>query len=185
MKEGLKMKQKSFSSATLLTGVAAFIVFLVAACAAYYMTAGVFVTAQIAAVYAVLGALGALALLFRRKLFALFFYVGCVLGWLSGHFVGGLEGDFAPTAGLICTFGLILLFAVLGSVLEWKAFRRRRRKEQARLERQQKEDAAREEQLIAQQAAKADSRQNFSSVPGQEAPAAQPPEDGQAAERSF
>ena len=89
MKEGLKMKQKSFSSATLLTGVAAFIVFLVAACAAYYTTAGVFVTAQIAAVYAVLGALGALALLFRRKLFALFFYVGCVLGWLSGNFVGG------------------------------------------------------------------------------------------------
>ena len=74
---------------------------------------------------------------------------------------------------------------MLGSVLEWKAFRRRRRKEQARLERQQKEDAAREEQLIAQQAAKADSRQNFSSVPGQEAPAAQPPEDGQAAERRF
>ena len=185
MKEGLKMKQNSFSSATLLTGVAAFIVFLVAACAAYYTTAGVFVTAQIAAVYAVLGALGALALLFRRKLFALFFYVGCVLGWLSGNFVGGLEGDFAPTAGLICTFGLILLFAVLGGVLEWKAFRRRRRKEQARLERQQKEDAAREEQLIAQQAAKAGAQQTSPSGPGQEAPAAQPPEDGQAAERSF
>lgn len=184
MKEVLKMKKKSFRSATLLTGVVAFLVFLVAACAAYYMTAGVFVTAQIAAVYAVLGALGALALLFRRKLFALFFYVGCVLGWLSGNFVSGLEGDFAPTAGLICTFGLILLFAVLGSVLEWKAFRRRRRKEQARLERQQKEDAAREEQLIAQQATKAGSRQSAPSVPGRETPAAQPPEDGQAAERS-
>ncbi len=26
-------------------------------------------------------------------LFALFFYVGCVLGWLSGNFVGGLGGD--------------------------------------------------------------------------------------------
>ena len=111
--------------------------------------------------------------------------MGCVLGWLSGNFVGGLEGDFAPTAGLICTFGLILLFAVLGGVLEWKAFRRRRRKEQARLERQQKEDAAREEQLIAQQAAKAGAQQTSPSVPGQEAPAAQPPEDGQAAERSF
>ena len=127
MKEGLKMKKKSFSSATLLTGVAAFIVFLVAACAAYYMTAGVFVTAQIAAVYAVLGALGALALLFRRKLFALFFYVGCVLGWLSGNFVGGLEGDFAPTAGLICTFGLILLFAACGAFFSYLIARSRQK----------------------------------------------------------
>ena len=155
MKEGLKMKKKSFSSATLLTGVAAFIVFLVAACAAYYMTAGVFVTAQIAAVYAVLGALGALALLFRRKLFALFFYVGCVLGWLSGNFVGGLEGDFAPTAGLICTFFLMAVFAFIGAWLEWKRFRHRRRKEKDRRERQQQEDEARERALLAQQQAKA------------------------------
>ncbi len=181
------MKKKPFSTTTLLVGVVAFVLFLVAACAAYYVTTGVFVSAQIAGIYAVLGALGALALLFRMKLFPFFFYVGCVLGWLSGRFVGGLDGDFAPTAGLICTFGLILLFSLLGTLLEWKAFQRRRRKERERLERQQKEDAAREQALLAQQAAKVETKQDLS-APAPAATAAptitqapdQPPEEAPA-----
>lgn len=164
------MKKKPVSTATLLVGVVAFLIFLVAACAAYYVTTGVFVSAQIAGIYAILGALGALALLFRMKLFPLFFYVGCVLGWLSGRFVGGLDGDFAPTAGLICTFGLILFFSLVGTLLEWKAFQRRRRKDRERLERQQKEDTAREQALLAQQTAKAEAKQDLSAPVAAAAP---------------
>ena len=65
--------------------------------------------------------------------------LGCGLGWGAGWFVSGLKGDFAPTAGTICTFFLIGLFALLGIIAQWQAMkkklaRRREEKERARAE---------------------------------------------------
>lgn len=154
-KKGRIHMKKYFSGPALLCALLAFLLFVVAACATYYWTAGVFVTARLALLYVVLGAAGALALLLRRVWFAFFFYIGCALGWAAGQFVGALEGDFAPTAGLICTFFLMAVFAFIGAWLEWKRFRHRRRKEKDRRERQQQEDEARERALLAQQQAKA------------------------------
>ena len=53
--------------------------------------------------------------------------------------MSGLKGDFAPTAGTICTFFLIGLFALLGIIAQWQAMkkklaRRREEKERARAE---------------------------------------------------
>lgn len=73
--------KKYFSGPALLCALLAFLLFVVAACATYYWTAGVFVTARLALLYVVLGAAGALALLLRRVWFAFFFYIGCALGW--------------------------------------------------------------------------------------------------------
>lgn len=150
--------KKYFSGPSLLCALLVFVLFVVAACAAHYWTAGVFVSAQVALVYVGLAAAGALALLFRRVWFALFFYAGCALGWASGRFVGSLEGEFAPTAGLICAFFLMAVFTVLGAALEWKSFQRRRKRERERLERQRREDQERERRLMEQQAAKAEAQ---------------------------
>lgn len=147
--------KKYFNGPSLLCALLVFVLFVVAACSAHYWTAGVFVSAQAALLYVALAAVGALALLIRRVWFALFFYAGCVLGWASGRFVGSLEGEFAPTAGLICTFFLMAVFAAIGIALEWKRFRYRRRKERARREQQQREDLERERRVMAGQAAKA------------------------------
>lgn len=147
--------KKYLNGPTLLCTLLAFAIFVVVACAAHYLVYGVFVTAQIALLYVALGALGALGLLFRRILFSLFFYVGCALGWVVGRSVGALEGGFAPTAGLICTFFLIAAFTAIGLYLEWKGFQRRRKKDSARREQQQKEDAERERKLLEAQQTKA------------------------------
>lgn len=146
--------KKRLNGPILLCALLAFAIFVVVACAAHYWSTGVFVTAQIALLYAALGAVGGLAILFRRVLLALFFYVGCGLGWLAGRAVAGLEGDFAPTAGLICTIFLIALFGLVGLYLEWRGFRRRRRKEKARREQQQLEEAERERKLLEEQQTK-------------------------------
>lgn len=147
--------KKYLNGPSLICALVAFTLFMVASCTAYYWTAGVFVTAQIAILYVVLGALGALALLLRRVWFSFFFYIGCLLGWASGRFVGGLEGEFAPTAGLICTFFLIAVCAAIGVALEWKRFQFRRRKDKAHREQQRQEDEERERRLLDKQAAKA------------------------------
>lgn len=152
--------KKYFSGPALLCALFAFLLFVVAACAAHYWTAGVFVTAQLALLYVILGAVGALALFLRRVWFALFFYIGCALGWAAGWFVGALEGDFAPTAGLICTYFLMAVFAIIGAWLECKHIRRRRQRERDRRERQRQEDEARERDLLLQQQAKAAAAQS-------------------------
>ncbi|NCB62930.1 MAG: hypothetical protein EOM52_04840 [Clostridia bacterium] len=157
------MKKKLFSGPVLLCGLLAFVLFMVAACAAYYFTAKVFVTAELAVLYAVLGLLGGLALVFRRRLFAAFFYIGCILGWLTGNFVASLEGAFAPTAGVICTFFLIAVFALIGGALEWSLWKRRRAKEIRRREKQRQEDESREKALLEAQKSKLESQEE--SVP--------------------
>lgn len=147
------MKKKLINGPLLLSGLIAFVLFMVAGCAAYYLTAKVFISAELAVLYALLGLLGALALVLRRRIFAVLFYVGCALGWLTGHFVSSLEGSFAPTAGVICTFFLIAAFAVIGGALEWNLWQRKRAKDKARREQQRLEDEAREQALMDEQAA--------------------------------
>lgn len=152
--------KKYLNGPSLVSALLAFILFVVASGAAHYWTTGVFMSAQVALVYVIFGTAGALALLLHRVWLALFFYAGCVLGWLTGHYIGSLNGDFAPTAGLISTFFLIGVFTLLGVGLEWKLFQRRRKKAKVRRERQQQEDAERERRLLEEQAAKAATVQN-------------------------
>jgi apolipoprotein N-acyltransferase len=142
--------RKVFSVSSLILGILFFVVFIVAACSAYYLTAGVFVTAELAALYAGLGFLGAFAVVFRGYIFSTLFYIGCALGWATGHYVSTLEGDFAPTAGVITTFFLIGCFALVGFILEMRRLRRRRRK---RMEQRQAEwlaDEQRKKALLAE-----------------------------------
>lgn len=146
--------KKYLNGPSLLSALLSFILFVAAAGAAHYWANGVFMSARVALVYVILGAVGALALLLRRIWLALFFYAGCVLGWLAGRYIGSLNGEFAPTAGLIATFFLIGVFTLLGLGLEWKFFQHHRKKVKARRERQQQEDAEREQQLLQEQAAK-------------------------------
>jgi len=147
---------KVFRLSSLIFGIVFFAVFMTAACVAYYMTAGVFVTANLAALYAVLGALGALAIMFRRYLFASFFYTGCALGWATGHYVSTLKGDFAPTAGVIATFFLIGAFSLVGLILEWGLFRRRSRKKAEQRQAEREAEERRQQALLADQQAKAE-----------------------------
>lgn len=146
---------KVFRLSSLIFGIIFFAVFMTAACVAYYLTAGVFVNANLAALYAVLGALGAFAIMFRRYLFAGFFYTGCALGWLTGHYVSTLKGEFAPTAGVIATFFLIGAFSLVGLILEWGLFKRRRRKKAEQREAERQAEERRQLALIAEQQAKA------------------------------
>jgi hypothetical protein len=119
---------KVFRVSSLIVGLVFFAVFMVAACAAYYLTAGVFVTSSMAALYAALGLLGALSMVLRAYIFASLFYIGCALGWATGHYVSTLQGDFAPTAGVIATFFLIGCFGLVGFLLEVGRLRRRLRR---------------------------------------------------------
>lgn len=164
--------KKYFNGPALLSALLALALFVAAAGAARYWDTGVFMGAQEALVYVILGAAGALALLLRRVLLAFLFYVGCGLGWLAGRYIGSLNGDFAPTAGLIATFFLIALFTLLGLSLEWSLFRRRRKKAKSRRERQQQEDEERERKLIQEQEAKA-----ASAASGGQGESVQPPMD--------
>jgi len=136
--ERCKAVRKLFSVSSLILGIIFFAVFMVAAVAVYYLTAGVFVTSRVAMLYTVLGLLGALAVVLRQYIFATLFYIGCALGWASGHYVSTLEGEFTATAGVITTFFLIGCFALVGLVLEVRRLRRRlrRKAEERRLERQ-------------------------------------------------
>ncbi|MCI2106395.1 MAG: hypothetical protein LKK00_06685 [Intestinimonas sp.] len=134
--------KKYLNGPSIFLGLICFAVFMVAACAFYYLTAGVFVSAEVAALYAALAALGGLAVIFCRFLFAIFFYIGCLLGWLSGRYIGSLEGAFAPTAGLICTFFLISVFSLIGVYLEYHRIRRSIRKSRARREQEEQKSSA-------------------------------------------
>lgn len=141
--------KKYLNGPSILVGLVCFAVFMVAASAFYYLTAGVFVSAELATLYAVLAALGALAVVFHRFLFSIFFYIGCLLGWLSGQYVGGLEGSFAPTAGIITAFFLIAVFALIGTYLEYRHIRRGIQRARARRERKQQEEREAREKAAA------------------------------------
>lgn len=147
---------KVFRLSSLIMGILFFAIFMALACIAYYMTAGVFVDANLAVLYAVLGALGALAMMFRRYLFAVLFYVGCALGWVTGHYVSTLKGEFAPTAGVIATFFIIGAFSLVGLISEFGLFRRRRRKKAERQEAERLAEERRQQALLAEQKARAE-----------------------------
>jgi hypothetical protein len=147
--------KKIASGKTLILGIFCFIVFLIAACGLYYAQNRIFPSGSLVAVYAALGALGALALVFRRYAFAVLFWGGTVLGYASGSYVGGLEGDFAPTAGLIVLVGCIVLFAVLGAVVEAKRIGRGRRKAKEQQEKELAAEDERQRRLMAEQEEKA------------------------------
>ena len=132
-------KRTRFGVANLVWALVSFGIFMAVGLTGHYMAVGEFVTAKLAGTYAILALVGAAAVLLRLWWFTLFFYLGCGLGWGAGWFVSGLKGDFAPTAGTICTFFLIGLFALLGIIAQWQAMkkklaRRREEKERARAE---------------------------------------------------
>lgn len=141
---GRTMKEKTekrtrFGVANLVWALVSFGIFMAVGLTGHYMAVGEFVTAELAGTYAILALVGAAAVLLRLWRFTLFFYLGCSLGWGAGWFVSGLKGDFAPTAGTICTFFLIGLFALLGIIAQWQAMkkklaRRREEKEKAKAE---------------------------------------------------
>lgn len=155
-------KKPLFTLRRFVTALVCFALFLVVGIGAYYMTAGEFVTADIAMIYVALALVGSLGAFFRLRWFAVLFYLGCALGWISGVYISALKGDFAPTAGTISTFFLIAVFTLLGVMFQWKAIKKKRarRKEQelqealrAEEERKQAElDAARAEREKAEAA---------------------------------
>jgi F0F1-type ATP synthase assembly protein I len=147
--------RKVFSVSSLIVGIFFFVIFMVAAAAAYYLTAGVFVSANLAILYAALGLCGALAVVFHRYIFAVLFYIGCALGWATGHYIGTLSGDFAPTAGVIATFFLIGCFALIGFTLEVRRVRRSLRKKAEQKEADRLAEEQRQKAVIAEQEAKA------------------------------
>ncbi len=146
--------RKIFSVSSLILGIIFFAIFIVAACAAYYLTAGVFVTSELAILYAALGLMGALAVVFRGYIFAVLFYIGCALGWATGHYISTLEGDFAPTAGVIATFFLIGCFGLVGLLLEIGRLRRRRRRKAEQRETERQAEQQRQNELMAEQEAR-------------------------------
>ncbi len=143
--------RKIFSTSTLILGIVFFVLFMVAACAAYYMTAGVFVTSQIAILYAALGLLGALGVVFRFYVFSILFYLGCALGWMSGQYIASLQGDFAPQAGIISTFFMIGAFSLIGLLFEIKRQRRHLRKKAEAREAERMAEEARKQQALQTQ----------------------------------
>lgn len=155
-------KKPLFTLRRFVTALVCFALFLVVGIGAYYMTAGEFVTADIAMIYVALALVGSLGAFFRLRWFAVLFYLGCALGWTGGVYISSLKGDFAPTAGTISTFFLIAVFTLLGVMFQWKASKKKRakRKEQelqealrAEEERKQAElDAARAEREKAEAA---------------------------------
>lgn len=160
--DNVENKKPLFTLRRFVTALACFALFLVVGIGAYYMTAGEFVTADIAFIYVALSLVGALGAFFRLRWFAVLFYLGCALGWTSGVYISSLNGDFAPTAGTIATFFLIGVFTLLGAMCQWKASKKKRakRREQelqaalkAEEERKQAElDAARAEREKAEAA---------------------------------
>ena len=142
-------KRPLFTAANLVSAIVSFAAFLAIGLTGYYLSAGEFVSAQLAVVYAALALAGALAVFLRLYRFTLLYYAGCALGWGAGWFIAGLKGDFAPTAGTICTFFIIAVFAVFGMLAQFKSRKKRRaRRKEAEAQ------AAREEALAQEEAAK-------------------------------
>lgn len=135
-------KKPLFTLRRFVTALVCFALFLVVGIGAYYMTAGEFVTADIAMIYVALALVGSLGAFFRLRWFAVLFYLGCALGWTSGVYISALKGDFAPTAGTISTFFLIAVFTLLGVMCQWKAIKKKR----ARRKKQELQEALRAEE---------------------------------------
>ena len=136
VKEEQKRERKlRISTLRLALAVTSFVVFMVAGVGAYYGAVGDFVTGDLASLYALLALAGSGAVLLGLWRFALPYYIGCGLGWLCGSYVAGLKGEFAPTAGGYTAAFCIILFALLGCLLQWRSLRkkwRKRREERAR-----------------------------------------------------
>jgi len=124
-------KRPLFTMSRVVTALVWFTAFLVVALGGYYMSAGEFVSARLAAIYAVLALVGALAVFFRLRRFAFFYYAGCALGWVVGWYISGLKGEFAPTFGTICTISFIAIFALLGIMSQWDGVKKQRAKRKA------------------------------------------------------
>ena len=140
-----------FSMSNLVIALIGFVVYLVGGISLYYMNVGHFVDAQLFGLYLILAAVGALALFFRWYWFAAFYFAGSVLAWFCGKFVGGLKGAFAPTAGFIAMVAIIVVFSVLGFMLQWKSFqkkwaRKREERESAKAAKAAEEARRREEE---------------------------------------
>ena len=150
-------KRPFFTVGNLVAAIVAFLVFLVVGLGGYYWSAGEFVSAQLAVVYVILALIGAVALLFKLRRFAVLYYIGCAAGWGVGWFVGGLKGEFAPTAGTICTFFFIAVFAVFGVIAEYKRFRKyfRKRAEEKAAKQTEEESAKALEAMETESAAPA------------------------------
>jgi len=113
------------TGARLGLAVVCFAAFLVVGLGAYYVTVGEFVTAELASLYALLSLIGAGAVLLGLWWLAVPYYIGCALAWACGSYVGGLKGDFAPTAGAISAAFVLAVFALLGLVLQWRSLRKK------------------------------------------------------------
>ena len=144
-------KRPLFTAANLVSAIVSFAAFLAIGLTGYYLSAGEFVSAQLAVVYAALALAGAMAVFLRLYRFTLLYYAGCALGWGAGWFIAGLKGDFAPTAGTICTFFIIAVFAVFGMLAQFKSLkkRRERRKEAEAQAAAQAEEARKQAELDA------------------------------------
>lgn len=124
-------KKPLFTMRRVVTALICFAAFLLVSMGGFYMSAGEFVSANLAAIYAALALVGALAVFFRMRRFAFFYYMGCVLGWVAGWYISGLKGEFAPTFGTICTIAFIAVFSVLGLMSQWDGWKKRREKRKA------------------------------------------------------
>ena len=141
---GSKTLSHHLSTAHLGLALVCFVAFLVVGLGAYYLTVGEFVTAELAGTYALLSIVGAAGVLLRLWWFAVPYYIGCILAWICGSYVGALKGEFAPTAGAITAGFLIAVFALFGAVLQWRSLRKKRlrRKEEKAREEIKREAAA-------------------------------------------
>lgn len=125
------VRRPFFTTTNFIASVICLVLFLIVGLSTYYVTAGEFVSAHLAMIYAGLSLLGALAVLFRLYRFVLLYYVGCAIGWTTGVAVSSLKGAFAPTAGMICTGFFIVIFAVFGVLAQWKRMRKQMAKRKA------------------------------------------------------
>ena len=135
--ESTRKKRPFFTVSNLAAALLCFAAFLAVGLGGYYIVVGEFVSAELAAIYAVLALVGGIAVLLRLRRFTVLYYLGCALGWAAGWFVSGLKGAFAPTAGNICTFFLIGVFTLFGVIFEGKGMKKRmarRKEERARIE---------------------------------------------------
>lgn len=134
----------------LIAALVLYAIFLVLVFGLYYIDKGVFVTAEFAARYAVLGAVGAVPILFRRYFFGILFFCGGLLGYIVEGFFSNLQGSFAPTAGWIANWAVVIIFALIGLAIEvarirrgvkkWKQEKQEKKEERERQKQKEKEE---------------------------------------------
>lgn len=117
-----------FPTGRLGLALVCFVAFLVVSLGIYYSAVGEFVSGELASLYALLALVGAAAVLLNLWWFAVPFYIGCAAAWVCGSYVGGLKGEFAPTAGGYTALFCIILFSLLGLFLQWRSLRKRLRR---------------------------------------------------------